>query len=246
MRDITGEGNPTPNGITPAPACMPGRHWPWLLLMALIGTASCLPFLQSVTWVGDEGVLLHGAQRLLQGDRLYVDCFEFLPPGGFLLSAAWLSITGLSIQAARLLVMLTVTGIACFTYLACWQASRNRALAALLAGGWVLTTQGSQTQLSHHWFTTLFAMIAAWAALAERETPQPPRYLAWIAGGGGRCGFDGNPHTGRTRLNCLRGVLYFIKTKKNNLTYVVFSGVSAGPCHLLLLAGYQRITDERL
>src|SRR5687767_12222920 len=90
-----------------------------LLLVGATTFALCLPFMDAVFGLGDEGMLLHGAERLLRGQRLYFDFFEFLPPGGFVIVAAWLDITGISIRSARLLAILAITGIACFTYLAC-------------------------------------------------------------------------------------------------------------------------------
>ena len=123
------------------------------------------------------------ALSVCSGDELYADFFEFLPPGGFVLTEAWLSIVGISVWSARLLAIAAVVGIACFTYLACWQASKNAPLSALLASGWVVVSQGHWTQLSHHSLTTLFSMITAWAIFATfNEHPQ--RRLRWplIAG----------------------------------------------------------------
>ena len=42
-------------------------HW-WLLLVGLIAAVLCLPFFR-VVGVGDEGFLLHGAERMLRGSR---------------------------------------------------------------------------------------------------------------------------------------------------------------------------------
>jgi hypothetical protein len=138
--------------------------------------------MHSIFGLGDEGILLHGAERLLRGQRLYVDFFEFLPPGGFVIMAAWFAITGISIWSARLLAILTITGIACFTYLACRQASKHAPSSALVAIGWAVMSQGLWTQISHHWFTTLFSMIAAWAALTSVEKPQQRQWEPLIAG----------------------------------------------------------------
>jgi hypothetical protein len=118
----------------------------------------------------DEGVLLRGAEQILNGSRLYVDFYEFLPPGGFYLTAAWLSLTGISFLSARLLAASAIVGIACFTFLASRQASRNAPLSALLTIGWLVMSQGEWTQLSHHWLTTMFSMVAAWASLASFES----------------------------------------------------------------------------
>lgn len=143
----------------------------WLFIVGLASAILCLPFVRSVFWMGDEGVLLHGAERILRGNRLYVDFFEFLPPGGFLIAAAWLGIAGTSIWSVRLLAILTIVGIACFTYLACRQASKHSAASALVAIGWVGLSQGFWTQLNHHWFATLFSMVTVWTTLYSVEHP---------------------------------------------------------------------------
>ena len=120
------------------------QWWP-LPLVVLVSVALCLPFLHSIFSLADEGVLLDGAERMLKGDRLYADFFEFLPPGGFVLTEAWLHIAGLSMVAVRSLAIVTIAGIACFTFLACRQVSRNAPLAALLTIGWVMMSQGVWT-----------------------------------------------------------------------------------------------------
>src|SRR5437899_12667705 len=69
----------------------------WLLFVGLTVFAICLPFMHSILGLEDEGVLLHGAERLLRGHRLYIDFFEFLPLGGFAIMMAWFGIAGISI-----------------------------------------------------------------------------------------------------------------------------------------------------
>jgi hypothetical protein len=119
---------------------------------------------------------------LLRGRKLYIDFFEILPPGGFVIMTIWFGITGISIWSARLLAILTITGIACFTYLACRQASKHALSSALVAIGWAVMSQGFWTQISYHWFTTLFSIVAAWAALASVEKPQRWEWRPLIAG----------------------------------------------------------------
>ena len=150
----------------------------WLLLaVGSISVVLGLPFIRYVSWLGDEGVLLHGAERMFQGDRLYLDFFEFLPPGGFIITEAWFAIAGMSIFSAHSLAILTIAGIACFVYLACRQASKHAPLSAFIAVGWVVISQGLWTEISHHWFTTLFSMIAAWGSLVSIGHTQP-----WLRG----------------------------------------------------------------
>jgi hypothetical protein len=120
---------------------------------------------------------------MLRGRRLYADFFEFIPPGSYLITAAWFGVAGASIESARALAMLVIVGIASFAFLACRQASRNAPLSAALAIAWVMTSQWHWMQVSHHWFASLFSMIAAWAALASLERVRP-HSLQWpsIAG----------------------------------------------------------------
>ena len=149
----------------------------WLLVVVLCSILLCLPYLRTFFALDDEGVLLYGADRMLQGKSLYGDFFEFLPPGGFVVTALWFSLAGVSVLSARALAILVIAGIAGFTYLTCRRASRNAPLSAVLTLGWVVMSQGLWTQVSHHWLTTLFSIMAAWAAFISIE--QARRGLRW-------------------------------------------------------------------
>jgi hypothetical protein len=197
----------------------------WLPLVGVMAAALCLPFIHAVS-IGDEGMLLTGAERMLRGDRLYADFFEFLPPGGFILTESWFSIAGISIGSVRMLTILTVVGIACFTYLACWRASKNAALSALLAMGWGVMTQGFWTQVSHNWFTTLFSMVAAWAVLVSVEHAQ--RYLRWPLIAGAAAGMAAMVTTHRGALVMLAAMTAFLNLRRHRvelITYVLGCGL---------------------
>jgi hypothetical protein len=155
----------------------------WLLLVGAVSLLLCAPFFRVVYNLPDEGIFLRGAELILHGKRLYADFFGFVAPGGYLLTAAWFSIAGISFESARILVILTIIGIACFTFLACRLVSKSAPLSAILPIGWVMMTQWHWMQVSHHWFTTFFSMVAVWAALASLDQPEP-RSLRWplIAG----------------------------------------------------------------
>ena len=156
----------------------------WLFLVALFSALLCAPFFRVLVFWGDEGVLLHEAELILQGKKLYADFFQFLPPGGPVLTAAWFSVAGVSFGAARSLAVLTIVGIACFTFLACCQASKNAPLSAFLAIVWVMMSAWPWMQVSHHWFATLLSMVVAWATFVSLD--QPEGQLRWplIAGAG--------------------------------------------------------------
>ena len=144
----------------------------WLALVVLVAFLLCAPFFRFLFYLGDEGVPLRGAELLLRGQRLYADFFEFLPPGAFVVTAAWFSVAGVSFGAARSLAIITFVGIVCFTYLSCRQASRNAALSALLVVCWLtlsLSPRMAWMQISHDWFATLVSVVAAWAASMSRS-----------------------------------------------------------------------------
>lgn len=149
----------------------------WLVLVSLAAALLCAPFFRLLVFWGDEGVLLHEAELILQGKRIYADFFQFLPPGGPVLTAAWFSVAGVSFGSARSLAVATIVGIACFTFLACRQASRNAPLSAILAIGWVMMSIWPWMQISHHWFATLLSIAATWAAFVSLDQPQ--RRLRW-------------------------------------------------------------------
>jgi hypothetical protein len=127
----------------------------------------CWPFLRAVYWFGDEGILLRGAAYMLSGKRLYIDLFEFYPPLSLLITQSWLYVFGQSFEAARWLAVTSIVGVSVFSYLACVVASENAVLSLMAVTAWLLASQGGLTVVNHHWFTTLFSMIAAWGLLSH-------------------------------------------------------------------------------
>jgi hypothetical protein len=106
---------------------------PLLYGVALSAALDCAPFFRYLEWLGDEGVLLHGAVRILGGEGLYRDFFEFLPPGGFLIVASWMKLFGVGFASVRVLAVGIVAAIAALVYATARLASGPRPLAALLA-----------------------------------------------------------------------------------------------------------------
>jgi hypothetical protein len=206
----------------------------WSLpLVVLTSVVLCLPFLRTVFSLGDEGVLLHGAQRMLQGDRIYDDFFEFLPPGGFVLTELWLRIAGLSMLAVRSLAVITIAGIACFTFLACRQASRNIPFSAFLTIAWVMMSQGVWTQLSHHWITTMFSMAGIWAALVYAREPDRRSRWPLIAGAAAGTASMVTPTCGALAMLAALTVFFPLRRHRAALIAYVLAGAVV-PVSLLL------------
>ncbi len=147
-----------------------------------LALACCLPFSHALYWLGDEGILLRGGSEMLAGKKLYTDFFEFYPPGGLLITQAWLSVFGASFASARALAIASVVAGACFAYLACAVASESVLVPAGLVAAWLVMSQGHWTMVDHHWFTTCFSMLAAWASLATLRGTGPSRATSLLAG----------------------------------------------------------------
>ena len=127
---------------------------------------------------------------------------------------------------------MTIVGIACFTYLTCRQASNNAPLSAALATGWVVTSQGILTTVNHHWLTTLFSMVAAWAALANLEPAQ--RRLRWpvIAGVAAGTAAMVTPHRGA--LAALAAATAFVNLRRHRAQLIAYVlGCTLVPAGLL-------------
>jgi hypothetical protein len=225
--------SPLSDDVTLPASASSSSGW-WLPLVGLVTAALCLPFIRTVysMGAGDEGVLLNGAERMLRGGRLYADFFEFLPPGGFVLTEAWFGVAGVSFASARLLVVVTFVGIACFTFLACRRASKNALLSAGLTVGWVAMSQGFLTLLSHHWLTTLFSMATAWAALAGVEAP--PRRRRWPLMAGAAAGAAAMITPTRGALAMLAGVTPFLNLRRQRAELIAYVlGAAIVPVGLL-------------
>src|SRR5260370_19791019 len=150
---------------------------------------------------------------------MFVGFFN-MTAGATVLSAAWFSIGGISVGSARSLAVVTIVGIACFTYLACRRSSRNAPLSALLVIGWVIMSQGPWTVISHHWFTTLFSMVAAWAALASLDPPSNRLRWPLIAGAAAGAAAMCTPNSGA--LAALAGMTAFVNWRQNRAQSIVY------------------------
>lgn len=139
------------------------------LLVAVLAALASIPFLNTVWLLADEGIWLHAAKRMLGGQVLYRDFFEFHPPVGFLLITEWLKLFGSSLVSARSLMVLVTALTAWSTFTCCRIASGRTWLSACVTLVWVVAGQGMWTQVNHHWFTTMFSMIALFGALSPER-----------------------------------------------------------------------------
>jgi hypothetical protein len=156
---------------------------PLLYTVAAATVAACLPYFRYVLWLGDEGVFLHAAQRMLRGEVIYRDFFEFLPPGSFLLVASWMKVFGATFASARVLAISVIVSIAVLLYVSVRLTSEKRAPAALLTIAWISVSQGGWTVVSHHWFTTACSVASAVCLLVLVRRDGVPRPLTAFTAG---------------------------------------------------------------
>jgi hypothetical protein len=93
------------------------RRWTlagWLAFIAVSASYLTL-FLRSLWRIGDEGSIVHGAERVTQGALPYRDFFEVMGPGAFYWLALWFKLLG-----------------------ATWVTSRLEILVMALASGWAI------------------------------------------------------------------------------------------------------------
>ena len=87
-------------------------------------------------------------------------------------------------------------------------------------------SQGFWTQISHHWFTTLFSMVAAWAALCQCRETAAVAMAAADCGGSRRSGGDGDSHARSARdAGCCHRLRRSCRQRTKLIVYVLGSAL---------------------
>src|ERR1700722_14570615 len=129
--------------------------------------------------IGDEGIFVDGARRILDGQVPYRDFFIVMGPGTFWLSALALRALGLTLAASRAVMVLDLSTMAACVF---WLVSRvNAAYAAWVAAVLVIleTADSSIALPTHRWDSAAFATFAVTICAA-----QPGRWGIFAAGCG--------------------------------------------------------------
>jgi hypothetical protein len=114
---------------------------------------------------GDQQVFWMNAQRLLHGELVYRDFFEFTPPGTDLAYLAAFRLFGSGVWVTNLVVLSLGAALSWL----CYRLARSimqRAWAALTASLFLVFDYGSWMDGTHHWFSML-AVMAALAVLLQ-------------------------------------------------------------------------------
>lgn len=140
-----------------------------LLIFVLSFLYLCL--FRNYTWVDpDEGIILQGAQRILDGQVLYRDFFSFFTPGSYYFTAAVFRLFGDSLIVARTAVALIGAGYSPLTYLLARRVC-SRQSSLLVTGLMSVTALPFRFLVVHNWDSTLWACLALYCAVRLLETP---------------------------------------------------------------------------
>jgi hypothetical protein len=124
-----------------------------------------IPFLLS----GDQVYFWMNAQRMLQGERIYQDFFQFTPPGADLLYLGLFKLFLLHIWVTNAAVLLLGV-ISCWV---CYEISKlimGRSQASLASSFFLVLIYGKVLNGTHHWFSVLTGMAAV-EILMKATTP---------------------------------------------------------------------------
>ncbi len=136
-----------------------------------------LPFMRIMLPHSNEGTLIYGAERIVQGDVFARDFFEVMGPGSFYIMALFLKVFGITFLATRIWLFCSSLGIAlCVYFLSRRVCARNAVLPCIvLAGTWF----GMQwPSVSHHVDSNLFALLSVVCLVIWEERRYPLMHYA--------------------------------------------------------------------
>ncbi len=142
-----------------------------LVIFALSFLYLCL--FRRYSWVDpDEGIILQGAQRILDGQLLYRDFFSFFTPGSYYFVALIFRIFGNSFITIH--TALAAVGAACspITYLLARRLC-SRPMSLLLAALMTAATVPVRFVVVHNWDSTLLACIGLYCSIRFLESASP-------------------------------------------------------------------------
>jgi phage shock protein PspC (stress-responsive transcriptional regulator) len=146
-----------------------------LLLVCILATLSACAATQFVMSL-DEGIYLHGAERVLSGQQLYRDFFALTGPGTFWLYGIWFKLFGSTLPAAHTLLALEIGGICTSLYVVARRLN-NRLLGLAATSVFVGLFMAFRHRLyvNHRWDSTCCILLCvalllsakgkSWAAL---------------------------------------------------------------------------------
>ncbi len=147
---------------------------PVIPLALFLGTALLLLWMfgsRLILGTNDEGIYLDAAERILHGQKPYVDFFGYMTPGSFWMQALAFRLLGVTLAAGRVLVILYVALECSLIY---WLverfASRTTAIVTALFFLAFQTADPSMLTAQHRWDSSAMSLasIAIWVGSHRR------------------------------------------------------------------------------
>jgi 4-amino-4-deoxy-L-arabinose transferase-like glycosyltransferase len=130
-----------------------------------------LCILRRYSWIDpDEGIILQGAQRILDGQVLYRDFFSFFTPGSYYLLALVFRVFGDSYLVAHTALAFFGAVFSPITYLLARRVCSRQA-SLLVTGLMTITALPWRFVVIHNWDSTLWACLALYCAVRLLESP---------------------------------------------------------------------------
>jgi hypothetical protein len=123
-----------------------------------------VPFLLN----GDQVFFWMDAQRMLHGERAYLDFFQYTPPGADLFYLAVFKVLGPRIYATNIVVL----GLGVALCWVCFRIAKKIMAPKLALLGTMLFLTLIYTRMlnaTHHWFSVLLCMAAIWILMDDRS-----------------------------------------------------------------------------
>lgn len=129
-------------------------------ILALLATGCYLWLFLRIQWrIGDEGSIVYGAARVVDGAIPYRDFFEVMGPGAFYWLALWFKALGTSWFSSRVAVLATALVSASAIYYATTRHYRGR-WAAVPAALYTLVTVPLWPGANHHFDANMWVLLA--------------------------------------------------------------------------------------
>ena len=156
------------------------KHFTWLIAIGF----SALNFLLSLRYVGfvmfdeDPWIAIYGAKRILEGQLLYRNFFDFVTPGTDYLLAGIFSVFGTKLTVAQFAVVLSNAAVTAIVVFMSFDIIKNKWL-RLLPGLLFSLYSAYVYYVSHHWFILLPVILVLFTGIqiVTSGTAKPHKWL---------------------------------------------------------------------
>jgi 4-amino-4-deoxy-L-arabinose transferase-like glycosyltransferase len=171
----------TPIAIRPRPRARIEAAVPFAIFTGVFTLLWLLYGHRLILGTNDEGIYLDAAERILHGQKPYVDFFGYMSPGSFWMQALAFRLFGITLAAGRVLVLLYIAlECALIYWLVERYASRAAAIVTALFFLAFQTADPSMLTAQHRWDSGAFAL----ASIAVAVGAQSESRRRWLVASG--------------------------------------------------------------